>query len=306
MKKLVVVILLIMPFVLIYFISFTGRVLSIYSHINVENIVVIDNNKNLENNYWLQLNKGEEREIDIKLLPELSSNKEYVVSNSSKNVCTFDEGKITALDYGVSKIIITSKDRHFVQFVLNVSVVEKDVKSIVVNKDKIELNVGKFELLDIEILPSSVVEENRELEYISLDEEIATINSNIVTGVSVGNTKIVIKSKHNPDVYTEIDVNVTDYVSQGVFFDYNDTSKVYDVYDSVFDLKSITSINVEGVGFDDIIYSLDTFTDAVDTSLLGSGIIKFNKDRVPIVISLMTTHNDNVYTDTITLRYVTK
>jgi len=304
MKKFVVVLLLILPFALIYFISFTGRVLSIYTHINVENILVVDNNYNINNNEWITLSKGESKQFSIKLLPELSSNKEYIVSNSDKQICDFDDGKLTAIDYGVSTIIITSKDRHFVQFVFNVRVVEKDIKNIITNKDKVEVNVGKFELIDITIEPSTVIEENRYLEYISLDESIATISNNVITGVSVGQTKVIIRSKHKPEIYKEIDVIVLDGLGKGVFFDYADTSKVYEVNTNIFDLKTITRINLDGVGYEDLTYSLDMLTTAVDISNLNDGIVVFTQEKVPVVISVSVELSGSIYTDSITIRYL--
>ena len=46
MKKIVVILLLILPFVLIYSVSFTGRILSQYTHIPVERLVLLDEDAN--------------------------------------------------------------------------------------------------------------------------------------------------------------------------------------------------------------------------------------------------------------------
>ena len=59
MKKAVVSMLLILPFVLIYFISFTGQILAKYTHINVERVVVVDARGNEYNDDdYIKIDKG--------------------------------------------------------------------------------------------------------------------------------------------------------------------------------------------------------------------------------------------------------
>ena len=100
MKKFIVIALLVMPFVLIYFISFSGRILSKYTHINIENIYVSDTNGNIYNNdSIIQINKGDVKSLQISILPTLASNKSIVYSNSDKSVCKIDEKIKIVIDY---------------------------------------------------------------------------------------------------------------------------------------------------------------------------------------------------------------
>ena len=304
MKKVIVIILLILPFALIYFISFTGRVLSIYNHINVEKIYVADNNNTYNNGDWINLSKGETKNIDVILLPELATNKEYNISNSDRSVCELEGSNLIALDYGVSTIIITSKDRHFVQFVINVRVVELDIQNIVINKEYVDIAVGKSELVDVAIEPSTTLEENRYLTWESMDINIASVKSGVITGNSVGETKVIVKSSHKPSVFREINVNVVNGLGAGVFFDYIDTSRVYDITLPDFDLKEITIINLDNVEYSDLSYSLEVLSNAVDVSKLNNGIIKFNEEKVPVVISVSVEIDGVLYSDSITIRYI--
>ena len=103
MKKIVVLLLLILPFVLIYSISFTGKILSEYTHIYVERLALLDENSNeYAEGATLKLSKGEEYTLRVKVFPELANNQAFTVSNSDKNVCEINEQTLvlTALDYG--------------------------------------------------------------------------------------------------------------------------------------------------------------------------------------------------------------
>jgi Fe-S-cluster-containing hydrogenase component 2 len=76
------------------------------------------------------------------VFPELASNKKVTISNSDKYVCSIDSEtfKVTGLDYGTSKLIITSVDRHYVQYIINIGVVDEDITETILNMTKKEFD----------------------------------------------------------------------------------------------------------------------------------------------------------------------
>lgn len=308
MKKVVVTILLILPFLLIYFISFTGKILSTYTHIYVERIAIVDSRGDeFENNSTIKIDKGETYSLNVKVFPELASNKILLMSNSNDKICSVDENYIaTGLEYGTCKIIFTSVDRHYVQFVINLEVSHSEIRDISLNKTTVDLTRGKSEQIIATVEPSTTAQEYRNLIWSSDNENVAVVTNNgKITGVNIGNATITVKSEHNPSISKTIVVNVSEGFGIGLFFDYTGTS-IYEVNTSEFDLKTITIINLDNTTFDDIWYQIDTIYDEnkIDASNLANGIIKFNTEKTVITISVHTEIDDVEFKDSIKIWFV--
>ncbi|MCH5180440.1 MAG: Ig-like domain-containing protein [Erysipelotrichales bacterium] len=81
-----------------------------------------------------------------------------------------------------------------------------DVTSIEVG-ETLEVNAKSAKALEINVLPANAT--NKELEYESASEAVATVKNGVVTGVSEGETDITIKSVSNPEVTASVHVTVT-------------------------------------------------------------------------------------------------
>lgn len=309
MKKMIITILLVLPFVLIYFISFTGQILSKYTHIYVERIVVVDSRGyEYEEGDYIKINKDEVYNLNIKVFPELASDKRVTISNSDKDVCSVDPKthEVVGLDYGISKIIITSIDRHYVQYIININVVDEEIKAIETESDEITLTKGKNKTIDVTIVPHTTLAENRNLVWSSEDANIATVENGIVKAVNIGTTYVTVSSAHKPSVFKRIKITVTSGYGEGIFFDNDDYDKIYVLHTSEFDLKSITIVNLEGYTVDDIWYDLLNIPTAgsVDISRLDEGIIKFEKQKEIAIVSIYAYHDGVEYSDKIKIWYV--
>lgn len=310
MKKTVVTILLVLPFLLIYFISFTGQILSSYKHIYVERITVLDaEGREYKEGDYIKLGINEEYDLKIKIYPELASDKSVLISNGNKAVCEIDSEthKIKTLDYGVSKLIITSKDRHFIQFIINIRVAQDDIEDIVLSSNTVDVTKGRSQKVDVSILPTTALLEFRELIWQSMDTSIAKVSQDgLITGVNFGQTTVRVSSKHKPELYKDITVNVSLELGTGVFFANEEPEKIFEVNVAEFDLKTITIINLNGVTQDDVWYQLGSSINEedIDASRLSEGIIKFNKQKTPVIIVVNAYANDKDYTDTITIWFV--
>ena len=105
MKKIIVIILLILPFVLIYSISFTGKILSEYTHIYAERIVIENAfGDEYDENSIIKIGKGELFDLNVKVYPELASNKEFTIS--IPEVLSLDGRQICVRVYGDNGVFV--------------------------------------------------------------------------------------------------------------------------------------------------------------------------------------------------------
>jgi GH43 family beta-xylosidase len=166
---------------------------------------------------------------------------------------------------------------------------------------------GKSEYIDVTIVPKTTAQENRYLVWESENPEIATVKNGYITGVSAGTTKVTVKSKHKPEIFKEITVTVTNEYGAGVYFSHDNYNVIYVVNTTEFDLKTITVLNLEDVTISNVWYELNNIpeTGSVDTSALSEGIIKFNKEKVIIIVSVHAFDSEGVeYSDKIKIWYV--
>ena len=310
MKKIIITVLLVLPLLLIYFISFAGQIFSKYNHIDVDRITILnEDNQELNQGDTIKLAPDQQYNISIKLYPELATDKTIIISNSNKNVCELSaNGVITTYQNGESKIIITSKDRHFVQFTFNILVTQDDIVDFVLDKTTVSITVGKVEKVDVTILPDTTLSENRRLIWTSTDVSIATVTQDgIIKGVAYGTTTITVQSAQKPELIKTIVVNVNLDYGTGLYFAHTG-SGVYKVNTQQFDLKSITIVNIDGVTIDDVWYTLDATMDAtaIDSTQLSEGIIKFLVEKKWANITVHAYINETEYTDNITIWYTTE
>ena len=283
MKKIVVILLLVLPFILIYSISFTGKILSEYTHIYVESLTLIDEEKNeLPQGHVITLSKGETYPLQVKILPELASNQAFSVSNSNKEVCQIDTetNVITALEYGVSDIVLTSKDRP-ITYSFHVRVFDAEIQAIEVDKTEITLEKGKTEAIHVNIIPSTTLPQFRNLIYTSNDDSVAKINANgVITAIGEGETIIVISSDYKPEVYATIKITVFEVDEPIISFNTNTGGILHKIKlsDGGLDLRALTVINVEG--YTDLQYTVTKKPAALDETQIGEGVVTFLEEGV--------------------------
>lgn len=304
MKKVVITILLVLPFILIFFISFTGQILSKYNYIPVERVTLLNEDGDEINTNTIKIGKNEKYKLRVKVFPELASNKQYVITNSRPEICELDEEteEIISKDvYGESTIIISSIDRHYIQYVLKVVVTEDDIDEIKITQQSVTVAVGKTSSpLEIQILPATTLLENRGLAYESSDEEVATIDPRYktITGKKVGTATITVRSNYRPEVFTTITVNVVDTqvicwtaeakADQEVGTEIN----LFDLIATVpAELKSSVTFSITSS------YS----SEKVDASNLSSGKITFKQGRVAIIVVASVEYNGETHSDKIML-----
>ena len=317
MKKAIVTILLVLPFLLIYFISFTGQILAKYTHINVERIAVVNEaGDEYNNNVYIKIGLHDKTKLRVKVYPELASNKDYIITQSGDTATTLDKDSmmIEGIEYGESTFVITSVDRNFVQFVIKVRVAEDkmtdfelyDGERKLSDTDIVELGIAKSKEITVKVIPQTALLKYRNIVWESENISIATVSSNgVITGLAEGTVRIKVQSRldgvsdedYVPIVHY-ITVSVTTELPKGVYFDVPDPDGLYIIHDSVLDLKLITKIVKLPLQLSDITYSVETSYDdsELDTSKIDEGIIEFKVNKA-VTIALHAEYDGVKYPD---------
>jgi len=149
----------------------------------------------------IDMYKNESAFLNVNLVPSNASVQKVSWSSSDTSIATVDStGKVTAVGKGNVVIKATSVDGGF-ESTCDVHVLEKPVTDINILQSTLGLNATEVKSLAYQLIPADA--ENKNVTWSSSNELIATVDgTGNVTGVSVGQTTIVITSEEGN--YTDI------------------------------------------------------------------------------------------------------
>lgn len=165
----------------------------------------------------LDLEVDETADLEATITPETAADKGLTWTSSDETVAKVENGKVTALKEGTTKITVTLADDSEIKAECTVTVKAKTssgdndnttaVTGISLNKKTLELEIGKADQLTATITPSTAT--NKEVEWKSDDATIATVDATgKVTAVKAGKTKIHATSKADSKFSAECEVTV--------------------------------------------------------------------------------------------------
>ena len=192
MKKTVILILALLPIVLLVVISIAGRILSTYQHIDVSHVVFTDDSGNeLDNSASLVLGVGDTKSTNIKIYPELATNKQVSYSSSDESVCTVDsDGNVTGVGAGNAIIMVRTADGNRTAM-LNVIVRADSVTGVTLTPDEISMSIGESRDLIVVVEPYAAL--NKRVTYTISDPSIATVSATgKVTALKAGTATITV------------------------------------------------------------------------------------------------------------------
>ncbi len=267
MKKVVILLLIVLPFVLIYFISITGRILEKYSHIYVENVLVSEEKEvmkegqvikeyhQLEDGNMIEIDKGKLKTFKIEVAPESASNQTIDIKNFNKEICQYDYDEktgiiiITGLKYGTATLEFASKEDSKIKFTLKIKVNDAIPTGFTVSTKSITIRPNVTEqlssLVSIEWTPNTVKEEYKKYTCKSSNENIFTIDeyNNIKAGSQEGVAELIIESIFDPNMKQVITINVTNSKAHlDVHFIEHDKS-VYTINEPTIDLNTLVEFS---------------------------------------------------------------
>ncbi len=288
MKKIVIILLTVLPIFLIVVISFAGRIFSEVSHINVEKVEFVDNTENpYSDKYVLQIGVGETHQLLHKVYPELATNKKVTYTSSDETICTVDQnGLVTAGNKPGTAYIVVKTDERGMTDRLTVVVSKSALESITIydsNKQPFtsgQISVGESIQLSYVIEPY----DKDGAKWESSNNDVVTVdNFGKITAISPGTAVITVVANLDATITASCVITVDDAQPKlGFNFD-NDSNfeKIgvgyttnikefnlnnYIVYDSsIVNPENISMSNISGPA------TYDSTTGMV--SITGTGIV---------------------------------
>lgn len=210
MKKFSIIILILLPFFLIYFVSLAGKIYSQFEYIPVSALVVTgeDETDPFENEHTLNMRVGDEYFINIGVEPENASNPMYKRVVKCNDGDDIDNGKvitlspqnlITANKVGNATITISSFDNTDISTTLKIEVVDDIFRDFIV-PESITLEEGESQQLTVTFDPIGIPVEQKEVSFRLGDEEgsdptaISIDPNGLITAKHEGTVKIYVKS----------------------------------------------------------------------------------------------------------------
>ena len=153
------------------------------------------------------MSKDEEKTFQLQDEAQSIVDSEVEWKSSKENICTVDEyGKVKTLENGSAVITASLKDNPKVKATLRISVATP-VEEIIVDEENVLTYVQEDVTIGYTVLPESAA--NSRVKFEIEDKDIATVNTKgVVKGKSDGNTVVKIISVSNPEISTEVNVEV--------------------------------------------------------------------------------------------------
>ena len=162
------------------------------------------------------INKGEIIGLNTKVVPEGATDKSITFSSSDSKVLEVSSsGKVTGIRSG--KATITARANNGVNAKIEITVYSL-VTDILLSTDNVRVQKDSSFKINAEVLPDDA--DNKNIEYKSENELIAKVdNTGNITGISEGNTKIIV-SAEDGKISKTIEVVVTRKLQEGeIVFD---------------------------------------------------------------------------------------
>ena len=147
------------------------------------------------NKSTFDLEVGQSEQLNLSVEPANASLPEIIWSSDNEKIAQVDNtGLVKALSVG--KCVITAKTKNEKLSVIStVTVKPKSVKELKLDKPSVNLEIGNSEKLNLGIAPADAAAP--EIQWISSDEKIATVDNNgVIKAVSIGTTTVTAKVKN--------------------------------------------------------------------------------------------------------------
>lgn len=274
MKKVSITLLLVLPFILIYAISILGKIYASVAHVAPEYVAIfVDDVRQEEGfmlNYDLDENGYDPIPLDIRVMPELASNRSYKVDNSNTKASKIvvneetNEASLYLLDKGVSTYTVSSIEKPNLKCTFKVNVEFGLIRGIEffdpvnpsLNIVEMNLPLGRQKDVAVEYLPATTRKEFKDIDWTfesdghSMEEmgeffpiqviknEDNTSQINLL-GLNVGEVLVTATCKARPEISAQLLVKVTakDETSRA-YFNYFNAEYAMNVIDGTFDFKS--------------------------------------------------------------------
>lgn len=209
----------------------------------------------------LRLENGDSQEINVTVAPENASNKEVEWTIvKGENLISLEDGVVTAKASGVAQIEIVAKDGFGAKAVVNVTIGGKPVTAIEISQEEHKMYIGEDVTLTAVATPDDAT--NKEIIWISSDDNVATVSDGYVKGVGAGIAKITALAADGSGVKAVCTVTVNAKVSGDA--DGDDELTIADI---VAIAKTVVGIPVEDLHLENIDMDGDDVITSADVAI---------------------------------------
>lgn len=150
------------------------------------------------------IKKGMSEAVSIKVMPENATNRSLYFESSDENIAKLSGNSINAISAGQATINVRIYNEDMAESIsVNVLEILNDIK---LNRTNATLYVGGSVTITATLVPDNAV--NKDLEWISSDESIATVENGKITAKKLGKCNIKVKNTSEPIIERDITVNV--------------------------------------------------------------------------------------------------
>ena len=174
MKKFVIILLLILPIFLMVTISLVGQMLATVTYIKVESVAFVDDmDRDIST---IKVGIGETIQLNVKVLPDLASNKKLNYACIDTSVATVSTtGEVTGVTYGYTTVLVESVDGGK-QDKITINVTNETVESIDIDLSEKTLYLHQSYQLTYAIFPSTAAD--KKVVWTSSDPESVEVDAN--------------------------------------------------------------------------------------------------------------------------------
>ena len=287
MKKTVIIILAILPIVLVIAIAFAGRIISIYRLVPVEKVSFVNTlGDEMGPDDLFTVNVGETKSSNIRIYPELASNKAVSYVCSDESVCTVDgEGNITGISLGLATIMVKTYDGNKTAL-MTVKVTADKVTGVSLNATELELFVGSSYNLSATVNPYSAIDKS--VTFASDNSSVVSVSGNgKLSALSPGTATITVTT-NDGGFAASCTVTVSDS-RPPISFDFDGVDGVsaggegYIVTLDTLDLKEYIVL-ADSISLPDVRFEI---VSGSSSAALNNGVITFSRSGV-ITVAIYT------------------
>lgn len=152
------------------------------------------------------IKRGMTEEVSIKVMPENATNRTLYFESSDENIAKISGNNIQAIKSGQATINVRIYNEDMAESIsVNVLEILNDIK---LNRTNATLYVGGSVTITATLVPDNAV--NKDLEWISSDESIATVENGKITAKKLGKCNIKVKNTSEPIIERDISINVVE------------------------------------------------------------------------------------------------
>ncbi|MBQ6497880.1 MAG: Ig-like domain-containing protein [Bacilli bacterium] len=156
------------------------------------------------NKAFTNIEVGSSETLIATITPSNASNKTISWDSSNENVATVEDGVVTAISAGTTTITATTINGLEASCEITVTEPIIEVASIELNKTTLTLNEGESDTLVATIKPNNAT--NKEVLWVSSEEDIVTVEDGVVTAVNAGTALVTAITVNGKTAVCEVTV----------------------------------------------------------------------------------------------------